>query len=151
MRLHVCYAAVGHPARDLPSLLPQAMAKSNTPVKYDCSKCPGYCCTYPRIEVLDTDLKRLASHFGLEEAVAERRFTRRYKDDDNDERILRHRTDPVFGSICRFFDTKARRCTVYAARPTVCRQYPNGARCGYYEFLKFERKHQNDPEFIPSA
>ena len=127
------------------------MPKSTTQVKYDCSKCPGYCCSYPRIEVLDKDLKRLARHFGVDVAEAERRFTRRYRDDENDERILRHRRDEIFGSICRFFDTKARCCTVYVARPTVCRQYPNGTRCGYYDFLKFERKHQDDPDFIPSA
>jgi hypothetical protein len=33
----------------------------------------------------------------------------------------------------------------------VCRDYPNGSRCGYYDFLKFERKHQDDPDFVPSA
>ena len=117
-------------------------------VRYDCSKCPGYCCSYPRIEVKDRDLARLAKHFGLEPAQAERRFTRWY---EPGERILRHRPDPVYGSICRFFDTDERRCTVYAARPAVCRDYPNGSRCGYYEFLKFERRHQDDPDFVPSA
>jgi Fe-S-cluster containining protein len=120
-------------------------------VRYDCGKCPGYCCSYPRIEVLDRDLARLAKHFGLSLEEAERRFTRRYRDEDSDERILRHRKDEVFGSICRFFDTRARRCTVYEARPTVCRQYPNGSKCGYYDFITFERRHQGDPEFIPSA
>lgn len=120
-------------------------------IQYDCSKCPGYCCSYPRIEVKDADLRRLAKHFGLETPEAERKFTRWYEDDDGRERILRHRKDPVYGSICRFFDTKARRCTVYPARPTVCRQYPNGTKCGYYTFISFERKHQGDPEFIPSA
>ncbi|HRO61980.1 MAG TPA: YkgJ family cysteine cluster protein [Burkholderiaceae bacterium] len=127
------------------------MLKPAVRIRYDCLKCPGYCCSYPRIEVQDSDLRRLAAHFGLELAVAERRFTRRYRDDDNDERILRHRKDHVYGSICRFFDTKARRCTVYEARPDVCRQYPNGAKCGYYEFIRFERRHQDDPDFIPSA
>ena len=34
------------------------------------------------------------------------------------------------------------------ARPAVCRQYPDSPRCGYYEFLKFERAHQDDPDFI---
>lgn len=120
-------------------------------VSYDCSKCPGYCCTYPRIVVTDGDLRRLARHFGLAPEEAEKRFTRRYRDADDDERILRHRQDDVYDSICRFFDTEARRCTVYAARPLVCRQYPNGRRCGYYDFLRFERKHQDDPDFIPSA
>jgi Fe-S-cluster containining protein len=117
-------------------------------VRYDCSKCPGYCCSYPRIEVKDRDLARLAKHFGVEPAEAEKRFTRWY---DKDERILKHRKDTVYGSICRFFDTDERRCTIYAARPAVCRDYPNGSKCGYYDFLKFERKHQDDPDFIPSA
>ena len=125
------------------------MPKKTIPiVRYDCSNCPGYCCSYPRIEVKDRDLARLAKHFNLDIAQAERKFTRWY---DKDERILKHRKDTVYGSICRFFDTDERRCTIYAARPAVCRDYPNGSRCGYYDFLKFERKHQDDPDFIPSA
>jgi hypothetical protein len=31
----------------------------------------------------------------------------------------------------------------------VCHQYPEEARCGYYDFLKWERKFQDDKEFIP--
>lgn len=120
-------------------------------IRYDCSKCPGYCCSYPRIEVKDKDLKRLAKHFGLPVEEAERKFTRRYKDDESDERILGHHKDEIYGTICRFFDRTERRCTVYAARPDVCRQYPNGSTCGYYGFIQFERKHQGDPDFIPSA
>lgn len=124
------------------------MAKKTISIRFDCSKCPGYCCSYPRIVVTDRDVARLARHFELAPAVAEKRFTRWYA---SDERILRHRKDPVYGSICRFFDIEARRCTVYEARPTVCREYPNGSRCGYFDFLKFERKHQDDPDFVPSA
>lgn len=118
-------------------------------LRYDCSKCPGYCCSYPRIEVKDADLRRLARHFSLTPEEAGRRFTRWYESDEGRERILRHNKDEIYGSICRFFDRKARRCTVYAARPAVCRDYPNGTRCGYYDFISFERKHQDDPEFIP--
>ena len=118
-------------------------------IQFDCSKCPGYCCSYPRIEVKAADVKRLARHFDIEVEEAERRFTRTYRSDEGVERILRHQKDEVYGSICRFFDTDARRCTVYAARPAVCREYPGGRKCGYYDFLKFERKHQDDPEFIP--
>jgi Fe-S-cluster containining protein len=120
-------------------------------IQYDCSKCPGYCCSYARIEVKNSDLKRLARHFDLDVEEAGRRFTRIYKSDEGDERILRHRKDDVYGSICRFFDTDERRCTIYAARPQVCRDYPNGNRCGYFTFIKFERKHQGDDTFIPSA
>jgi len=118
-------------------------------IQYDCQQCPGYCCSYPRIEVKDADVKRLAKHFGIEAEEAARRFTRIYRDDEDEERILKHRKDAIYGSICRFFDTKARRCTVYAARPAVCRQYPNGSKCGYYDFIRFERKHQDNPDFIP--
>jgi len=126
-------------------------APSQKKVDYDCSKCPGYCCTYPRIEVKDKDLKRLARHFDLDLETAGRRFTRFYKDGALRERILRHQKDEIYGSICRFFDTEARRCTIYEARPSVCRDYPDGRTCGYYTFLRFERKHQFDDSFIPSA
>lgn len=119
--------------------------------RYDCSKCPGYCCSYDRIEVSDFDIRRLAKHFGLDVDTARERFTWRYKTKDKDEQVLRHRKDHVFKSICRFFDQDERRCTIYAARPNVCRRYPSGATCGYYDFLQFEREQQGDDEFIPSA
>jgi Fe-S-cluster containining protein len=125
------------------------MAKKTIAIRFDCSKCPGYCCSYPRIEVKDRDVTRLARHFGIDFETAAKRFTRIYVDDGVPERILRHRKDDVYGSICRFLDTELRRCGAYEARPTVCREYPNGSRCGYYEFLRFERKHQGDPDFVP--
>ncbi len=118
---------------------------------YDCSKCPGYCCSYDRIPVSDFDLARLARHFGITPAAARRRFTYRHHTKNIDERVLRHQRDHVYTSVCRFFDRKARRCTVYAARPNVCRRYPSGARCGYYDFLVFEREQQGDPAYVPSA
>jgi Fe-S-cluster containining protein len=65
--------------------------------------------------------------------------------------VLRHKKDDVYATTCMFFDQDERRCTVYAARPRVCRSYPNGNRCGYYEFIQFEREHQDDKDFIPSA
>lgn len=117
-------------------------------IKYDCEQCPGYCCSYPRIEVKDTDVQRLADHFELSFEEAQKKFTRLY---EPGERILKHQKDTVYATICRFFDKKERRCTIYKARPQVCRDYPNGGRCGYYDFLKFERKHQADDTFIPSA
>lgn len=120
-------------------------------VRYDCSQCPGYCCSYPRIEVKAKDVARLAKHFGIGVSEAERRFTRIYKSDAGNERILKHHKDTVYESICRFFDRTERRCTIYKARPGVCRAYPDGPKCGYFDFLKFERKHQGDPDFIPSA
>ena len=44
---------------------------------------------------------------------------------------------------------ETRRCTVYEARPEVCRAYPGGSHCGYYNFLSFERRVQEDPDHIP--
>lgn len=120
-------------------------------VRYDCSKCPGYCCSYDRISVTAFDIERLAKHFTLPVPVARERFTWRYRTKDVDERILRHHKDHVYKSVCRFFDREQRRCTVYEARPGVCRKYPEFSRCGYYEFLKFERVQQGDDTFIPSA
>jgi len=118
---------------------------------YHCDRCPGYCCSHPRIAVTDHDLDRLAAHFGITRAVARRRYTYRYRAGDADEQVLRHQRDHVYRSVCRFFDRRERRCTVYAARPHVCRRYPYGNRCGYYTFLRFERTHQGDDEFIPSC
>jgi Fe-S-cluster containining protein len=113
---------------------------------YDCGKCPGYCCTYPFIEVSKADIKRLASHFGIDYEIAEERFT--LYDKEEKARGLRKRKDDIFGTACRFFDTKVRQCTIYEARPGTCRDYPYGKTCGYYQFLKFERDLQDDKKFI---
>lgn len=119
--------------------------------RYDCLKCPGYCCSHARIAVSDFDIARLARHFGVSFEQAKRRYTYRYRTKEADEQILRHQKDHIYKSICRFFDTNERRCTIYQARPNVCRRYPYGRKCGYYDFLAFEREHQDDEEFIPSA
>ena len=117
-----------------------------TRTKYSCSKCPAYCCSYPEIEVTSRDIERIAKHFELAYREAEERFTK--YDAKQKVRLLRHRQDRIFATVCTFLDQKTRRCTVYAARPAVCRDYPDSARCGYYEFLKFERAQQGDPKFI---
>ncbi|MDH5534046.1 MAG: YkgJ family cysteine cluster protein [Betaproteobacteria bacterium] len=116
---------------------------------YDCSKCPAYCCSYDLLEVDRPDIARLARHFGISYDEAEQRLTK--YDRDEKVRSLRHQKDEHFGSVCRFLDTKTRRCTVYEARPGICRGYPDSTRCGYYEFLEFEREHQGDPDFIAVA
>ncbi len=119
------------------------------PILYNCSKCPAYCCSYERIAVSRADVARLARHFGISEAAARRRFTK--AGSEPGEVILRHQADHIFKSVCRFLDTSTRMCTIYEARPAICRTYPGGSRCGYYDFLAFERRVQEDPEFIPSA
>jgi Fe-S-cluster containining protein len=112
---------------------------------YDCLKCPAYCCSYDRIIVENKDLRRLAKHFGIELETARRRFTKVMEG----EQVLRHQKDKVYGSVCMFLDIKTRRCTIYDARPGVCHEYPDKPHCGYYDFLKWERTHQEDEKFIP--
>ena len=119
-------------------------------MKFNCQKCPGYCCSHPRIAVTDNDLRRLAAHAGIPEPAARARFTYRYTADGVDEQIMRHRKDDIYRSVCALFDRGTRKCSMYAARPHVCRRYPYGTKCGYYDFLKFERAHQGDEEYIPT-
>lgn len=115
------------------------------PLSYDCSKCPGYCCSYDRIEVKKSDINRLAKHFHLDYETAEARFTKVREGD----RVLRHQKDKIYDTICMFFDTDKRRCTVYEARPSVCHEYPDRPRCGYFDFLQWEREFQEDEKFVP--
>jgi uncharacterized protein len=119
--------------------------------KYDCSKCPGYCCSYDRIPISEFDIARLGKHFGISADLALKRFTYSQRREGVTEQVLRRHRDHVYKSVCRFFDREQRRCTVYEARPNVCRRYPSGARCGYYDFLSFEREQQGDDEFVPFA
>jgi Fe-S-cluster containining protein len=114
-------------------------------VHYSCSKCPAYCCTYTEIEITQYDIQRLARHFGVDFEVAERRFT---KLSSTGAPLLRHKRDRIFDSACMFLDQKKRQCTVYESRPGVCRKFPDASRCGYYEFLKFEREQQGDEELV---
>jgi len=119
------------------------------PTFYNCDRCPAFCCSYPRIIVAESDVRRLAKHFGLSPEAAGRKFTR--KGEEPGERILRHQADSVYGSVCQFLDLKSRRCTVYESRPDVCRSYPGAVRCGYYDFLSFERRTQEDPDHVPDT
>jgi len=115
-------------------------------VSYSCKKCPAFCCTYTDIEITTRDIDRLARHFDLDYRQAEERFTK--LDSKGKARLLRHRKDQVFDSACMFLDQEKRQCTVYDARPGVCRKYPDSSSCGYYDFLRFERAQQGDPEYV---
>jgi Fe-S-cluster containining protein len=133
---------------DLLEAVPLREVTDEAFVGYNCSKCPAYCCTYPVIVLTKHDVERLAKHFGLTFEEAEKKFTRSahgYK------RIIRRKKDEHFGRACRFLDPKTRRCTIYKARPAVCRQFPVEKRCGYYDFLKFEREHQNDQTLVATT
>ncbi len=112
---------------------------------YDCKKCPGYCCSYPLIGLTKRDVERLAEHHGLTFSQSRKKFT---KEAYGQKYVMKRQKDEHYGKICRFFDTQERRCTVYKARPEVCRDFPNMKSCGYYDFLTFEREAQDDPDFV---
>ena len=116
-------------------------------VLYNCSKCPAYCCSYDHIEVTRRDVLRLAKHFSLSYPQAEERHTKL----DGSVRVLRQRKDHIYKRVCGFLDQQTRKCTIYNARPVVCREYPETRRCGYYDFLSFERRRQDDEDLIPDA
>jgi Fe-S-cluster containining protein len=101
-------------------------------VRYDCSECPGYCCSYRLIPVTQQDLARVASHFAVTTDAAKKRFTRVV----DGEVALRTRRDRIYSTICVMFDQDKRCCTIYEARPDICRKHPGGRRCSYYDQLK---------------
>jgi uncharacterized protein len=112
---------------------------------YSCNNCPGYCCSYPVIGLTRRDVQRLARHLAITFEECERRHTRSAH---GRKWIMRRKKDPHFHRICKFFDTVERRCTVYPGRPEVCRSFPGKGRCGYYDFLMFERRAQDDDNFV---
>jgi Fe-S-cluster containining protein len=115
---------------------------------FDCSKCPAHCCSYDYIEAKPADVERLAKHFGLTAAVAEKRFTKLVE--GGKLRVLRHQKDAIFGSVCQFLNLETRQCGIYLSRPRICREHPGSVRCGFYDFLCSERELQSDPDYVPS-
>ena len=115
-------------------------------VFFNCSKCPAFCCSvYERVQVTKRDLNRLARHFGVTPEAARDLYTR----DWEGERVLKRVDDVIFPQTCMFLDQKTRGCTVYHARPNVCRAFPGRSRCAYYDLLKFEREQQGDESVVP--
>lgn len=113
---------------------------------FDCTKCPAYCCSiYERVQVTKRDITRLAKHFGVSFETARRRYTKKWED----ERVLKKVKDVIFAETCMFLDQETRGCTIYHARPGVCREYPARSRCVYYDVLQFERRQQEDETVVP--
>lgn len=117
---------------------------------YDCDKCPGYCCSYDEIALTSKDISRLATHLGLDDEAFITRHTKygTFNGPAREPMMMKHQPDRHFRTICTFFDTDTRRCTVYDARPDACRDYPHEPRCGYYDFLTFERKLQGKEDHV---
>jgi Fe-S-cluster containining protein len=115
-------------------------------VYFDCNKCPAFCCSiYDRVQVTKRDINRLAKYFGVVFETARRRYTKMYEG----ERVLRRTKDKIFPETCMFLNQETRGCTIYHARPAVCREYPDRVRCSYYDVLQFERRQQQDEDVIP--
>ena len=139
---------MGRNANDAPPTPPKPAAPSDPAprVEFDCAECPGYCCSiYEIVNVTGKDLRRLARHFNLEPDKAKARYTTTV----GRARSLKQKDDPILGKACHFLDAKTRRCTIYEARPDVCREYPGRPRCVYYDVLSFERQGQQDPKVLP--
>ncbi len=133
--------------KELPVLQAANGAAKKPKLKYDCTKCPAYCCSYDWIPVTKRDIVRLGKRFGLSYEQAKKKFTKyipSYKRD-----VLRHQKDVVYKSVCQFLHLEKRQCTIYEHRPAICREYPEVNKCGYYDFLVWEREHQDDESFIP--
>jgi Fe-S-cluster containining protein len=97
------------------------------------------------IPINKRDVERLARFHEVDFDTAVKRFTKR---GHGHKYLMRRKADPHFGKICQFFDIEARRCTISKGRPSTCRSYPGPGRCGYYDFLSFERRIQDDPERV---
>ena len=117
--------------------------------QFNCAKCPAYCCSYAEIGASDFDIKRLAKHFGMTPEKARKKFTK--DSQDGKTRILRHKKDEHYGTACQFLNSETRNCTIYHARPRICREYPGTTRCGYYDFLSFERRALEDKDYISTT
>ncbi len=113
---------------------------------FDCNQCPAFCCSiYERVQVDKRDLRRLARYFQLTPEETARRYTKKYQD----EMILRQKKDRILGKACQFLNEDTRRCTIYEARPSPCRDFPGTPRCAHYDLLRFEQDLQNDPDVVP--
>jgi Fe-S-cluster containining protein len=97
------------------------------------------------VQVTKRDIRRLADHFGVDFETAQKRYTTTWQG----EPILRRKADPIFGKACKFLDPATRQCTIYDARPLVCREFPGRVRCAYYDLLQFERIQQGDDTVVP--
>jgi len=84
----------------------------------DCTAC-GNCCRCSVVSVTNSDIERIASHFGVTPETAARRYTGP-DPDGHKSRILKNS-----GNACVFLDGNL--CMIYEARPKTCREFPHVA------------------------
>jgi Fe-S-cluster containining protein len=86
-------------------------------LRFECSEC-GDCCTGAPgyVWVVREEIEQLAAHLGLSVPEFESKYVRRVG--------IRKSLVEYSNGDCVFFDTKARNCSVYEARPKQCRTWP---------------------------
>jgi len=86
-------------------------------LRFDCSQC-GDCCTGAPgyVWVNKEEIADLATHQGVTVPEFEAKYVRRVG--------IRKSLVEYSNGDCVFFDGKARKCTVYHARPKQCRTWP---------------------------
>jgi uncharacterized protein len=92
-----------------------------------CNFCPGYCCyRLPGATLyLDAeDINRLARYFSINDGEVRRR----YLENKNTFKIREDGSCVLLAN-----DRMCKRCTVHAARPRQCRDFPFEAPCPYLE------------------
>lgn len=82
----------------------------------DCTKCAN-CCRAGVVAVSQADIEAMARHLEVPAEEAVHRYTTA-AGDDSGARVLRSTRDG-----CVFL--RGNRCTIYAARPKVCRDFPH--------------------------
>lgn len=87
----------------------------------DCTRCAN-CCRLLKPYLSPQDVKRLSRHLRISGALFETRYLKPAKEGDEDGR-------PFAVRPCPFL--REGRCTVYPARPSVCRSYPNLHKPGF--------------------
>jgi Fe-S-cluster containining protein len=109
------------------SLHPPSSAYCLAVGKTYCNYCPGYCCYRLQGATLyldATDINRIARHFGISDGEVRSRYI-------EDKNTFKVRADGscIFLSNSRF----RARCTIHAARPQQCREFPYDKPCPYLE------------------
>ena len=95
--------------------------------KIYCNYCPGYCCyRLPGASLsLDAeDINRLARYFGINDGEVRSR----YLENKNTFKIRADGSCVLLAS-----DRMCKRCTIHAARPRQCRNFPYEKPCPYLE------------------
>ena len=92
-----------------------------------CNHCPGYCCyRLPGATLLiwAEDINRMARHFGISDGEVRKRFL-------ENKNTFKTRAD---GSCILLSNNRmSKRCTIHAARPKQCCDFPYDKPCPYLE------------------